>query len=104
MEGHMGTIGDWAKIVAISALLGLYGWGRAMRFKPYPNQLGRSLLGWFLASGAFGIWETFHSRALGIPLVFVTVPAAVGGVILWYFAGPRGGQQALAELSADKHK
>jgi hypothetical protein len=75
-----------------------------MGVKPYPNKLGISLAGWFLGSAALGIWETFRLRAFRVPLVFVTVPAAVGCVILQYLARPRGGQQAAAEPSAGTHK
>jgi hypothetical protein len=100
----VGTIGNWGLIAAISVFLGLYGWARDMGWKPYPNKLGRLLAGWFLMSIAFGIWESFRSRAFGVPLVFITIPAAVGGVILRYLARPRGGQQAARELSAENHK
>jgi len=99
----MGTIGDWGQIVAIAAFAGLYAWARDIGRKPYPK-LGRSLAGLFLGATAFGIWESFRSRAFRVPLVFITVPAAVGGVILQYLARPRGGQQAGAEPSADNHK
>ena len=102
--GHMGTIGDWGVILAISVFVGLYGWARTMHVKPYPNKLGRSLVGWCLASTVFAIWGTFSSRAFSIPLVFVTLPAAVAGAVLIYLARPRGGQQAAAESSADNHK
>jgi hypothetical protein len=100
----MGTIGDWGRILAISVFVGLYGWARDMGHKPYLNKLGRSLTGWILFSSATGIWFTFRWRAFAVPLVFITVPAAVASVILIYFARRRGGQQAAAELSADKHK
>ncbi len=72
--------------------------------KPYPNKLGRSLAGWFLGTIAFCILETFRSQAFRVPLIFITVPAALGGVMLWYLARPRGGQQATAEPSANNHK
>lgn len=100
----MGTIGDWSQIIAIAVFVGLFGWARDMGWKPYPDKLRRLLAGWFLVSTAFGIWETFRSRAFRVPLALITVPAAVGGVILWYLARPRGGQQTTAETSADNHK
>ena len=100
----MGTIGDWGQIAAIAVFIGLYGWARDMGRKPYPNKLGRSLAGWFLGTIAFCIWETFRSQAFRVPLIFITVPAALGGVMLWYLARPRGGQQATAEPSANNHK
>jgi hypothetical protein len=100
----VGTIGDWGLVAAISVFIGLYGWARDMGWKPYPNKLGRLLAGWILISTAFGIWESFRSRAFGVPLVFLTIPAAVGGLILRHLARPRGGQQAAQELSADNHK
>lgn len=100
----MGTIRDWGQIVAISAFLGLYGWARDMGHQPYPNKLGRLLAGWFLGSIAVGVCETFRSEAFRPPLIFITVSAAVGSVILCYFARPRGGQQPQTEPSAGKHK
>jgi hypothetical protein len=100
----MGTIGDWGVILAISVLVGLYEWVRDMDRKPHINKLGRSLAGWFLYSSVVGIWCTFRWQALVVPLVFITLPVAVAAVILIYSARPRGGQQAAAELSADKHK
>ena len=99
----MGTIGDWGVILAISVFVGLYGWLRDMGHKPYINKLRRSLAGWFLFSVAIGIWETFRSRALRVPLAFIFAPVAVASVILIYSARPRHGQQASAELSMDKH-
>jgi hypothetical protein len=90
----VGTITDWGQIVAISAFLGLYGWARDMGHKPYPNKLGRLLAGWFLGCIAVGVCETFRWRAFRLPLIFITVSAAVGGVILCYFARPRAGQPA----------
>ena len=100
----MGTLGDWGRILAISVFVGLYGWSRDMGHKPYINKLGRSFAGWFLFSNVVGVWYTFRWQAFAIPLVFITVPAAVASVILIYFARPRGGQQAAGELSADRHK
>lgn len=100
----MGTIGDWGVILAISVFVGLYGWVRDMGHKPYINKLGRSLAGWFLYTSVVGIWCTFRWQAFVVPLVFITVPVAVASVILIYSARPRGGQQAAAESSADKHK
>ena len=99
----MGTIGDWGQIVAITVFLGLYVWARDMGRKPYPKP-GRSLAGLLLVATALCIWESFRSQAFRVPLVFITVPAAVGGVILQYLARPRVGQQAAAEPSADNHK
>lgn len=99
----MGTIGDWEEIVTIAVIAGLYGWVRDMGHKPYPK-LGRSLAGWLLLTTALGIWLTLRWRAFSVPLVFITVPVAVGAVILQYFARPRGAQRAAAELSADHHK
>ena len=104
MERHVGTIGDWGQIVAIAVFVGLYAWARDMGRKRYPTKPGRSLAGLFLGAAAFCIWESFRSRAFTAPLVFITVPAAIGGVILQYLARPRGGQQAAAEPSADNHK
>ncbi len=100
----MGTIGDWGQIIAIAVFVGLYEWARDMGRKPYPNKLGRSLAGWVLISTALCIWLTFHSRAFRVPLVFISVPAAVGGMILWHLARPRGGQQATAQPPANNHK
>jgi len=100
----VGTIGDWSQIVAIAVFVGLYEWARDMGRKPYPNKLGRSLAGWVLISTALCILLTFSLRAFQVPLVFVTAPAAVGGVILRHFAGPQGGQQSATERSADNDK
>ena|SRR5271163_2192449 len=100
----MGTIEDWAQIAAIAVLVGLYEWARDMGRKPYPKKLGRSLAGWVLISTAVCILLTFSLRAFQVPLVFVTAPAGVGGVILRYFAEPRGGQQSATEPSADNDK
>ena len=96
----MGTIGDWGQIVAIAVILGLYVWARDMGRKPYPNKLGRSLAGWVLISTALCIWLTFHSQAFRVPLVFITAPAAVCGVILRHFSRPRGSQQTAGGPSA----
>jgi hypothetical protein len=96
----VGTIGDWGQIVGIAVFVGLYEWARDMGRKPYPNKLGRSLAGWVLISTALCTWLTFHSQAFRVPLVFITAPAAVGGVILHYFSRPRGSQQAAAGPSA----
>jgi hypothetical protein len=100
----MGTRGDWGQIAAIAVFLGLYWWARDIGHKPYPNKLGRALGGWFLISTALCIWWTFPLQAFRVPLVFITAPAAVGGVILVYFARPRGSQQAATEPSADHDK
>jgi len=100
----MGTLRDWGLILVISVVMGLYGWARTMGIEPYPDKLGRSLAGWILLSAGLGIWFTFSWQAVAVPLVFITVPAVVAGVILIYFARPRGGQPSSAELSADKHK
>jgi hypothetical protein len=100
----VGTIGDWSQIAAIAVFVGLYEWARDMGRKPYPNKLGRLLAGWFLISTALCIWLTFSLRAFQVPLVFVTAPAGVGGVILRYFAGPRSGQESATEPSAPNDK
>lgn len=100
----MGTIGDWVEILVIAVFMGLYGWVRTMGVKPYTNKLGKSLAGWILFSSVVGIWLTFRWQAFVVPLVFITVPTAVAGALLIYFARPRDGQQATAELSIDKHK
>jgi hypothetical protein len=99
----LGTIGDWGKIVALAVFLGLYGWARDMGRRPYPK-LGISLAGWLLGTAALAIWGNFRSLAFRIPLVFITIPAAAGCVILQYLARPRGGEQAAAQLSADTEK
>jgi hypothetical protein len=88
----------------IAVFLGLYGWSRDLGHKPYPDKLGISLAGGPLGSTALGIWGTLPSRAFRVPLGFITAPAAVGGAVLHYFAGPRGGQQAAAEPSAENDK
>lgn len=93
-----------AKSPVIAAFLGLYGWFRDPGHKPDPNKLGRSLAGGLLGSAALGIWGAFPSRAFRVPPGFITAPAAVGGLILNYFARPRGGQPAAAEPSADNDK
>jgi hypothetical protein len=100
----VGTIEDWGQIVAIAVLVSLYEWAKDMGRKPHPNKLGRSLAGWVLISIALCIWLTFQLRAFRVPLVFITAPAAVGGVTLRYFAEPRGGQQATTEPSASNRK
>jgi len=100
----MGSIGAWGRILVIATFGGLYAWTRDIGHKPYINKLRRPLAGWILFSSAVCIWCTFRWRAFAAPLVFITAPAAVAGVILTYFARPRGGQQVAAELSADKHK
>lgn len=102
--GHMGTIRDWGVILALSVFLGLYGWLRTMGVKPYSNRLSRSLPGWFLLSSAVCIWGYFDSRSFGVPLVLITVPAAVAGAIVIYVARHRGRQPAATELPADKLK
>jgi hypothetical protein len=91
----MGTIGDWGLIFAISLSLGLYGWARTMDAKTI--KLGRSLAGWCLLSSALCIGGAFRVEAFLVPLVFITVPAAVAGVALIYFARARGEQQSAPE-------
>lgn len=100
----MGTLGDWGTILLIAVFVGLYGWMRDMGHKPYVNKLGRSLAGWILFSIALCIWFNFHRQALTVPFVFITLPVGVAGVILIYFARPRGRQQASEELPATEHK
>jgi len=68
------------------------------------QQTGQIVGGWILFSSVVGIWLKFRWQAFAAPLVFITLPAAVAGALLIYFARPRGGQQATAELSIDKHK
>jgi hypothetical protein len=98
----MGTIGDWSLILAMSITVGLYGCARTMDAKTI--KLGRSFAGWCLLSRAVFIEEIFRSEAFLLPLVFITVPAAVAGVALIYFARARGGQQSAAHPSVDNDK
>jgi hypothetical protein len=104
MERHMGTIGDWGLILVMGVFGGLYGWLRDIGHRPYINKLRRSLAGWILFCSVVGIWCTFRWQAITVPLVFITVPAAVAAVILIYFARPRGDQKAAAQSEANSHK
>ena len=98
----MGTIGDWGLLLALSVAAGLYGCARTVDAKTI--NLGRSLAGWCLLSAALLVGGTFRSEAFLLPLVFITVPAAVAGVALIYFARARGGQQSAAQPSVDNDK
>jgi hypothetical protein len=91
----MRTIGDWSLLLALSVAAGLYGWARTMDAKT--TKLGRSFAGWCLLSGALIAGKIFGLEAFLLPLVLITVPAAVAGVALIYFARARGEQQSAPE-------
>ncbi len=88
----MGTLNQWTHGIWYGLFFGLfmsvYNVGQRPSVgigKTVFNTVASSVLFWF----AFGLWEGFGSRAFHSPIVFVTIPSGICGLLIVWKGRPK---------------
>jgi ABC-type transport system involved in multi-copper enzyme maturation permease subunit len=88
----MGTFYQWAHGIWYGLFFGLfmsiYNVGQTPSInlrKTVFTTVSSSILFWF----AFGLWESFGSRAFHNPIVFLTMPSGICGLFILWISRPK---------------
>lgn len=89
----MGTVGNWIHAFSYGAFWAFCMWIWDMGKAPYPR-LRRSAAGFLVGGLAIGLIDSFGSRAFRFPLVLVSLPALIVGMLLGWSARTKAGQES----------
>jgi hypothetical protein len=88
----MGTIGDWMRVFLFGSF-----WVFLMLLLPFPKRktantkpafLGTNVWVWISWGLFIGLFNAFYWKAFLRPLVFLTVPVLVGGLVAGWISRP----------------
>lgn len=92
-ERALGTVGNWIHAASYGVFWAFCMWIWDMGKAPYPR-LRRSAAGFVVGGIAFGLFDSFGWRAFRFPLILVSLPALIIGLLLGRSARPKPAEES----------